>query len=549
MPPPASIVLPTRERAAYLEAALASIAPQARAAGAELVVVDDGDQPAVRTVADRHGARYLSHPEPRGLNAARNTGIAATEAPLLVFVDDDVDVHDGWLEALLDAAQACPEHEVFGGPILVRLEGARLHLCGREGPPITALDLGPRDRDADFAWGANLSVRRRALERVGPFDAGLDLYGDEEDWQRRLRAQGGRVRYVARAGLDHRRAAPDATLRALARAAYRRGRNSRRYDVRKGTPPTVAGELRTLAGCTWHTLRRRCANGILLGAHTAGRLVEALDPQPAGAPDFLSGHSGTVGGRRAALLGLADAAMDKVEVASGRRAGLARAARREPPRRRVLVVGVDRPGEGSLMAAAVAELRRSRHEVELAIAPEPGDRGKFENLNALLRDRPAEGHDWLVVVDDDIVLPPGFLDGLLFVAERFDLRLAQPAHRRRSHAAWAVTRRRPASVVRETAFVEIGPVTALHRDTFSELLPFPELRMGWGLDVHWAAVARERGWRLGVVDALPIAHLAAPVAADYRREEAIAQARSFLDGRPYLPREQVQRTLRVHRRW
>ncbi len=40
-PIPASIVIPTRGRAAYLEVALASILPQARAAGAEVLVVDD----------------------------------------------------------------------------------------------------------------------------------------------------------------------------------------------------------------------------------------------------------------------------------------------------------------------------------------------------------------------------------------------------------------------------------------------------------------------------------------------------------------------------
>ena len=549
MPIRASIIVPTRDRAEYLEVALASILPQARAADAEVVVVDDGDQEAVRELAERFGARYLAHPSPRGLNAARNTGVEATDHELVVFVDDDVEVHAGWLSALLAAAERSPRHEVLGGPIHARLEGARLPLCGREGPPITALDLGDRDREAEFVWGANFAVRRPALERIGPFDAALDLYGDEEDWQRRYKAGGGRVLYVAGAALNHRRSPEDARLAALARAAYRRGRNSRRYDVRKGSPPALARELRTLAGCGWHTVRRRCANGILLGAHTAGRVVEALDPQPAGEPDFLSGQSGTVGGRRAALLGAADVAIDAGVLLSGREARLARAARRWPPRRRVLALGVDRPGRDGLMAQAVAELRRSRHDVSVAIAPEPGGRGKFQNLNLLLEQHPARGNDWLVVVDDDVALPRGCLDQFLFLAERFGLRLAQPAHRRRSHAAWRVTRRRAGPVVRETSFVEIGPVTALHAETFETLLPFPDQRMGWGLDVHWAALARRHGWKLGVVDAVAVAHLSAPVAEGYPREEAVAEARAFLDGRPYVPREQAQRTLVSHRSW
>jgi hypothetical protein len=137
---------------------------------------------------------------------------------------------------------------------------------------------------------------------------------------------------------------------------------------------------------------------------------------------------------------------------------------------------------------------------------------------------------------------------LINLAERYELRLAQPAHRLRSHAAWRVTRRRARSVVRETAFVEIGPVTALHREAFGELLPFPPLRMGWGLDAHWSALARMHGWRVGVVDVLPIAHRAAPAASVYSREEAVAEARAFLAERPYLPASELQRTLAVHRR-
>ena len=195
---------------------------------------------------------------------------------------------------------------MFGGPIRARLEGTNLHACGREPPPVTTLDLGPDDRDAEFVWSANLTLRLRALERAGGFDPELDIYGDEEDWQRRLKASGGRIRYVAAAGVDHRRTGADARIRRLSRAAYGRGRNSRRYDARKGVAPPVATELRTLAGCVWHIFRRRCGNGIVLTALTLGRLREAIRPKPVPPstrdPDYLSGRSGTLG-RRGLLAG------------------------------------------------------------------------------------------------------------------------------------------------------------------------------------------------------------------------------------------------------
>ena len=50
-----------------------------------------------------------------------------------------------------------------------------------------------------------MAIRRRAFERVGRFDEAITGRGDEEEWERRYMAAGGRIRYLAAAGLDHRR--------------------------------------------------------------------------------------------------------------------------------------------------------------------------------------------------------------------------------------------------------------------------------------------------------------------------------------------------------
>jgi GT2 family glycosyltransferase len=567
MSPPASIVIPTRERLGYLEVALASIHEQAAAYGVEVLVIDDaGPSPAARALVERHGARYEPHAVPLGLNVARNTGVERSDGELVVFVDDDIRAGRGWLRALLDAATENPEVDVFAGPIRARLEGPAPRSCGREGAPLTTLELGDADTDARYAWGANMAIRRAALRRVGPFDTSLEHGGDEQEWQERLRADNpqARIVYVAGAAVEHRRAGADARLRSLARAAYVRGRAARRFDAWRRDAPSLAHELRTLAGCAGHVIGHRCPAGITMLAHSAGRLREGLAeprretarPAPAPAPagagaageDFLSGASGTVGGLDGLRRSAEDEAVNAWELLSGRRLQLARASRREPPRRRVLALGVERPERRELASAIRDELTRSRHDVELHTRT-PGALGKFENLNLLLAEHPPSAHDWLLVIDDDVELPRGFLDDFLFLCERFSLMLAQPAHRLHSHAAWAVTRRRPRSVVRETRFVEIGPVTAFAHPTFETLLPFPDLRMGWGLDVHWAALAGEHGWRCGVTDAVSIHHRAAPAAADYPREAAVAEARSFLSDRPYLTAAEAGRTLTTHRRW
>jgi hypothetical protein len=82
-------------------------------------------------------------------------------------------------------------------------------------------------------------------------------------------------------------------------------------------------------------------------------------------------------------------------------------------------------------------------------------------------------------------------------------------------------------------------VTAFSRRAQDELLPFPALRYGWGLDLHWAALARERGWRLGIVDALAVRHETAPVGAAYSADAAIEEAQRFLADRAYLPSSEV----------
>ena len=543
--PTVSVVIPTHGRSAYLRVALQSVLPQVRAQGAELLVVIDGPDPASAAVAEDLGARAIVHDAQRGLNAARNTAIEQTTGELIAFLDDDVRVHDGWLEALVAGVEAAPDVDCFAGPIVARIEDHAFPMCGREGPPVTALDLGDQDTDAPHAWGANMAIRRSAFARVGPFDPGHQLYGDEQEWQDRLRASDRpRIRYVAAAGVDHRRAGDDARLRSLMRAARARGRASRRYDVHKGRAPSLARELRVLAGCIAHGPLRRCANGPVMAAHSVGRLEVALRgaPDPS-TPDFLAGRSGTVGGRRGRLRALTDRLLDVLALPA--RARLRRLARRTP-RRRVLALAIVRDQHRALFEAAAARLRATHHELTLATAP-PGDRGKFENLDALLADHPADGHDWLLLLDDDVVLPPGFLDDLIAAAERFDLTLAQPAHRRHSHAAWTVTHRRAGALARQTAFVEIGPVTLIRADAFAALLPFPPLRMGWGLDVHWSALARDHGWREGVVDAVPILHAAAPAAAAYSRAAAEAEARAFLADHPYLPRDEANRTIHTWR--
>jgi len=268
--------------------------------------------------------------------------------------------------------------------------------------------------------------------------------------------------------------------------------------------------------------------------------VTAAPPEP---HEFLSGETGHVAGiRRTVTRTIGDALLG---LRARRHARELDRLADAIPRRAVLALSLYRP-ESTHIEAAAQELRATRHDLKLELGSTSDlSGGKFQNLNVLLGQA---GHDfdWLLVVDDDVDLPQRFLDRFLGLAEHFDLALAQPAQTLMSHAAWRVTRRRPNSLVRETRFVEIGPVTGFRRDAAEAFTPFPDLKYGWGLDLHWAAVAAERGWHLGVIDALPVKHESAPVATAYSHADAIEEAQRFLTGKPFVRAEQAQETLVTH---
>src|SRR5471030_1540460 len=87
--PDISVIIPAYRAAAYLGAALASVAGQTGVA-LEIVVVDDGSPEDLAPIvgAAAHPVRLIRQPY-RGVAAARNAGFGATSAPYIAFLDAD----------------------------------------------------------------------------------------------------------------------------------------------------------------------------------------------------------------------------------------------------------------------------------------------------------------------------------------------------------------------------------------------------------------------------------------------------------------------------
>lgn len=221
------VLIPTFRRPGLLEQALRSVFAQEGSLDriAEVVVADNDPHGSasslVASLADQAPVRVVyAHAPTPGVATARNVGLAATQAPLIAFLDDDEAASAGWLAALL-AAQEQTGADVLFGPIRGRVPqnlgwtAAYLEaFFGRSGPSETGLT------EQIHGCGNSLMVRASALIGDAPFDTAMNETGGEDDRLfTALQARGGRFGWAADAWVDEFAPADRATLRyALLRA-------------------------------------------------------------------------------------------------------------------------------------------------------------------------------------------------------------------------------------------------------------------------------------------------------------------------------------------
>ncbi|MET4322923.1 glycosyltransferase [Bradyrhizobium sp. RT5a] len=201
-----SVVICTRDRPQVLKRCLDSFGP-IMGDLREIIVVDNA--PTSGDVAEiakgRVNVRYVAEGR-QGLSIARNTGMRAATGSIIAFTDDDVMVHRKWAKRIR-AAFSSPEILSVTGLVLP----AELRTTSQLAFEIELGGFGrglqcQRFRDQVFrpmipfgppVWhvgaGANMAIRRSALQAVGGFDERLGAGAagcseDSEYWYRVLAA-------------------------------------------------------------------------------------------------------------------------------------------------------------------------------------------------------------------------------------------------------------------------------------------------------------------------------------------------------------------------
>jgi len=179
-----SVIIPTRNRAAFLEKVLDSITRQTiHPSRFEVIVVDNGSSDGTPKVFSRYSqvlpnSTYYFDDRP-GLHVGRHIGFRKAKGEILVYCDDDIEAFPGWLSGI-EQSFADDQVGLVGGKALPKFEAEppdwfdRLWEKtpqGRYSEYFSLLDFGDSICEVEpyFVFGCNFSIRKNILEDLKGF--------------------------------------------------------------------------------------------------------------------------------------------------------------------------------------------------------------------------------------------------------------------------------------------------------------------------------------------------------------------------------------------
>jgi len=219
-----SVLIPTRDRADLLERCLVSLFERTVHPNFEVIVIDNGSrESSTRSLFDRWRERMPKRfrviEDPAAFNYSRlnNRGVAASEAPYVVLLNNDTEViAPEWMTAMLGQARR-PQIGAVGALLLYEdgtiqhagvVLGGVLALAGHayrflDPQTIAADERLALDTNYLAVTGACLMVERSKYLQVGGLDETLAVSYNDIDFCLKLRAAGYRNVMVPRARLFH----------------------------------------------------------------------------------------------------------------------------------------------------------------------------------------------------------------------------------------------------------------------------------------------------------------------------------------------------------
>ena len=174
----------------------------------EVVIVDDGSTDQTGPISDKYVALRpdifkVIHQPNRGLSAARNAGLYASEGDIIAYTDSDCYVDPHWLHYMAWAFED-GRFTGVGGPNLPPPEDNRIAACVAVSPGAPTHVL-ITDEIAEHIPGCNMAFKKDALLAIAGFDATYRAAGDDVDLCWRLQNLGYEIGFSAAMMVWHHR--------------------------------------------------------------------------------------------------------------------------------------------------------------------------------------------------------------------------------------------------------------------------------------------------------------------------------------------------------
>ncbi len=229
----------------------------------EIIVADNGstDGSLEMLRQDYPEVRVLELDANYGFVIASNRGAKATDAEVLVMLNNDTEAEPGWLAALCQALEEHPKAGSAASKILLFDRRDTIHSAGDMlGPDfmprnrgVWEIDRGQYDDRTEIfgPCGGAAAYRREAWEQVGGFDERLFMYLEDVDLAWRLQKAGWESVFAPEARVYHHLSATGGGVI----ASYYVGRNTLLLHRRYLTPGQWLKALPAHAKIVWDALR------------------------------------------------------------------------------------------------------------------------------------------------------------------------------------------------------------------------------------------------------------------------------------------------------
>ncbi len=159
------------------------------------------------------GDSVLVNDANEGFLRGANRGIAAADGDYILLLNNDTIVTEGWLSALIDAAERMADVGIVGGKIVgpdgrIQVAGAYMAFDGSArmiGEGVAADDPAlSEEREVCYVGGHCMLIKRSVLDTIGPLDESYGFgYHEDTDYCYRARAAGFRVVYTPNCVVRH----------------------------------------------------------------------------------------------------------------------------------------------------------------------------------------------------------------------------------------------------------------------------------------------------------------------------------------------------------